>query len=255
MESRRVSTLDDSAVSPKPLYLEVKSWVTDKISSGEWKPGGVIPSESKLAATFGVSIGTIRKAVDELVAEQVLVRRQGLGTFVTAHNIKRLLFHFWHIARHDGSKEYPDVHTIDFKRGKATRDEARWLAIAPDERVLRIRNILKIAGKPAILDDISLPAEMFPGLTEKLFVSRENTIYQLYQSRYGINVLACDERVRANMANADTAKMLEIDEGAPILEIRRVSMTFREKPVELRFSRVNGLEYDYINTSGKAQSI
>jgi GntR family transcriptional regulator len=255
IESRKVSNRDDVTVSPRPLYLEVKSWVTDKISTGEWKPGGVIPSESKLGATFGVSIGTIRKAVDELVAEQVLVRRQGLGTFVTAHNIKRLLFHFWHIARHDGTKEYPDVYTIDFKRGKANRDEARWLDIAPDEKVYRIRNLLKIGKKPAILDDITLPALAFPGLTEKIFVARENTIYQLYQSRYGVNVLACDERVRAAMASADTAAMLEIDIDSPILEIRRVSLTFRDKPVELRFSRVNGREYDYINTSGKAQSI
>jgi GntR family transcriptional regulator len=255
MESRRITQMDDAAVSPKPLYLEVKSWVTDKISSGEWKPGGVIPSESKLAATFGVSIGTIRKAVDELVGEQVLVRRQGLGTFVTAHNIKRLLFHFWHIARHDGSKEYPDVQTIDFKRGKATKEEARWLGITPDERVIRVRNLLHIAGRPAILDDITLPADTFPGLTEKLFVARENTIYQLYQSRYGINVLSCDERVRAATANEETAAALAIAIGSPVLEIRRVSMTFRDKPVELRFSRVNGTEYDYINTSGKAQSI
>jgi GntR family transcriptional regulator len=253
-EGRRIS-IGDSSINALPLYLEVKSWVTDKISSGDWKPGSVIPSESKLGATFGVSIGTIRKAVDELVADQVLVRRQGLGTFVTAHNVKRLLFHFWHIARRDGRKEYPDVCTIDFKRGKATRGEARALDIAQDEKVFRIRNLLRIGGHPAILDDLTLPCEHFPGLTEKIFAARENTIYQLYQSRYGINVLSTDERVRADVADASTAQQLEMAPGAPILEIRRVSFTFRDKPVELRLSRVNGIEFDYVNTSGKAQSI
>jgi GntR family transcriptional regulator len=242
-------------ITTQPLYVEVKVWVTEKISSGEWKPGGVIPSESKLAATFGVSVGTIRKAVDDLVAEQVLVRRQGLGTFVTAHNIKRLLVHFWHIARHDGVKDYPDVTTIDFKRGKATKDEAQFLRIPLDEKVFRVRNVLRIGGRPAILDDLTLPADLFPGLTEKIFVSRDNTIYQFYQTRYGINVIGCDERVRANVADDELASHLDIKVGSPILEIRRLSSTFHERPVELRFSRVNGLEYDYINTSGKAQSI
>ncbi len=242
-------------MTPQPLYLEVKNWVTEKISSGEWKPGGVIPSESKLAATFGVSVGTIRKAVDELVAEQVLIRRQGLGTFVTAHNVKRLLFHFWHIARHDGVKDYPDVTTIDFKRGKANREEAQALRISLDDKVFRVRNILKIGGRPAICDDITLPADLFPGLTEKTFINRENTIYQLYQSRYGINVITCDERVRANIADAAVSTQLGVAVGSPILEIRRISLTFHDRAVELRFSTVNGLEYDYINTSGKAQSI
>lgn len=252
---RRVNVLEASGVAPQPLYQEVKNWITDKISAGEWKPGAVIPSESKLAATFGVSVGTIRKAVDEMVADQVLVRRQGLGTFVTAHNVKRLLFQFWHIARHDGTKEYPDVKTIDFRRGKATREEAQALGLTGDDKVIRIRNLHRIGGKPALVDDLTLPADVFPGLTEKIFVSRDNTIYQLFQSKFGINVLSADERVRAAQADREIADFLGVAVGSPILEIRRVAMTFRDKPVELRFSRVNGAEYDYINTSGKAQSI
>jgi GntR family transcriptional regulator len=105
------------------------------------------------------------------------------------------------------------------------------------------------------LDDITLPADLFPGLTEKVFVTRDNTIYQFYQTRYGVNVISCDERVRANTADSEIAQQLGVNVGSPILEIRRISLTFHDRPVELRFSRVNGQDYDYINTSGKAQSI
>ncbi len=70
----------------KPLYKEVKSRITRSLIAGEWKPGAAIPSESRLAAQFHVSVGTIRKAIDELVAEKIVIRQQGRGTFVTIHS-------------------------------------------------------------------------------------------------------------------------------------------------------------------------
>jgi len=102
-----------------------------------------------------------------------------------------------------------------------------------------------------IVDDITLPASLFPGLTERIFVARDNTIYHLYQSRYGINVLRTDERLRAVLAPRDIAQQLEVAAGAPLLEIRRVALTFRDRPVELRLSRVNTARHDYHNTLGK----
>lgn len=233
------------------LYLEVRARLIEGISTGEWPPGDAIPSEAALAETFGVAIGTVRKAVDGLVAERALVRRQGKGTFVAEHDGGRLLFHFFHVVGRDGAKSYPEVRTLAFGRARATEDEARSLGITAHDKVIRIRNLLSLAGEPSIVDDITLSADLFPGLSEKIFLARGNTIYHLYQSRYGINVLRTDERLRAVAAPRDIAQHLGVAAGAPLLEIRRVALTFRDRPVEFRLSRVDSARYDYHNTLGK----
>ena len=234
-----------------PLYEQVRARLIEGISAGEWKAGEALPSETQLARGFGVAIGTIRKAVDSLVAERALVRRQGKGTYVTAHEGSRLHFHFFHIVGRDGSKVAPEVRTIAFRRDRADREAAEALGIAPSDKVIRIRNLLSLEGSPRVVDDITIAAELFPGLSEKTFVARNNTIYQLYQSRFGINVLRTDERLRAVLADASLATLLEVEPGAPLLEIRRVALTFRDRPVELRLSRVDTARHHYHNTLGK----
>ena len=233
------------------LYEQVRARITEAISTGRWTAGDAIPTEAELARESGVSIGTVRKAVDALVAQQALVRRQGKGTYVAAHDGRRLMFHFFHIVPRDGEKAYPEARLISFRRGRADADEARALAIAPAEKVIRIRNVLAISGDPVIVDDITLPAELFRGLTEKIFAARGNTIYHLYQSRFGINVLRTDERLRAIACPRDVSQALGLAPGAPLLEIRRVALTFRDRPVELRLSRVNTARHDYHNALGK----
>jgi GntR family transcriptional regulator len=234
-----------------PLYEQVRARLIEGISAGEWKAGEAIPSEAELARSFGVAIGTVRKAVDSLVAQRALVRRQGKGTFVTAHEGSRLYFHFFHIVGPDGARVLPQVTTIAFRRDRADKATAEALGIAPADKVIRIRNVLSLAGRPRIVDDIAIASELFPGLTEKTFVARNNTIYHLYQSRFGINVLRTDERLRAVLADASLASVLGIAQGAPLLEIRRVALTFRDRPVELRISRVDTSGHHYHNTFGK----
>jgi GntR family transcriptional regulator len=240
----------------RPLNEHVRQRLLEGIAAGEWAPGAAIPTESALAAAFDVAIGTIRKAVDGLVAEGLLVRRQGKGTFVTAHDSGRLLFYFFHIVPREGSKTYPRVRTVAFRRDRADSASAQALGIAPLDKVIRIRNLLWLGDGerfPVIVDDIQLPAALFPGLTERIFLARENTIYHLYQSRYGINVLRTDERLRATTAAGDIAQVLGVLPGAPLLEVRRVALTFRDRPVELRLSRVNTARHDYRHTLGKGE--
>jgi GntR family transcriptional regulator len=239
--------------SDRPLYEQVRQRLIEGISTGSWPAGEAIPTEGELARAFRVSIGTIRKAVDSLVAERALVRRQGKGTFVVQHDGGRLLFHFFHVVARKGDKSYPRVHTASFKRERANAEAARALAIAPHDKVIRIRNVLSLEGDPVIVDDITLPAQLFPGLTEKIFRARENTIYHLYQSRFGINVLRTDERLRAVLAQGEVAHLLKVSVGTPLLEIRRVALTFRDRPVELRISHVNTARHDYHNTLGKGE--
>jgi GntR family transcriptional regulator len=234
-----------------PLYKDAKRQMMDLLARGEWKPGEAIPAERRLSERFGISIGTVRKAIDELVAENILIRQQGRGTFVASHNRDRLLFYFFHVVGEEGPKQYPDVRILQFGRGKADRSAADRLGIEPGDPIYRIRNLLRLGGVPVIVDDIVLPAARFPGLTEKQFRDRPSTIYNLYQEAFGISVVRTSERLRATLADADTAALLGVPRNAPLLQIRRVALTYNEVPVEYRVSLVNTAHHEYWNELGR----
>jgi GntR family transcriptional regulator len=228
-----------------PLYEKVKRRLTDALTRGEWKPGSAIPAERELATRFGTSVGTVRRAIDELAAENILIRQQGRGTFVATHTRERELFYFLHVVPQHDAKQYPDVQLLSFARGKADRASAEALGIAAGEPVFRIRNVLHLAGRPVIVDDIALPAVRFPGLTHARFRDRASTIYNLYQEAFGLSVVRTRERERATLADDAASALLGVDPGAPLLSIRRVALTYRDAPVEYRVSRVNTARHDY----------
>ena len=145
-----------AAVLEAPLYQEVKQALTRDLAGGEWRPGEALPSEAALAKRFRVSIGTVRKAVDALVAEHAVVRQQGRGTFVATHDPRRLLFHFFHIVPREGGSAYPDTRLLAFARSRATPSEAARLGLAAGGAVWRIRNLLLLEGAPALVDDITI---------------------------------------------------------------------------------------------------
>jgi len=228
-----------------PLYKELERQMRDALASGEWKPGEAIPAERRLAERFNVSIGTIRKAIDELVAANLLIRQQGRGTFVASHNRDRLLFYFFHVVPENGAKAYPDVRLLSFARSRASGREAGELGLAAGDPVFRARNLLSLGGAPVIVDELTLPAVRFPGLTERQFAGRSSTIYNLYQEAFGISVVRTRERLRATLADADTAALLGLPRGAPLLAIRRVALSYNDVPVELRLSLVDTAHHEY----------
>ncbi len=237
-----------------PLYKGVKRLLTQELAAGDWRPGHALPSEAKLAQRFGVSIGTVRKAIDELVAEHMVVRHQGRGTFVASHNASRLLFHFFHLVPRAGERQYPKTETLTFRRGRAEPEEAAKLRIAAGDPVFRIRNLLSLEGRAVAVDDQVLAQARFPDLTEKIFVGRDNTIYHLYQTRYGINVVRTSERLRATLADLEVTRLLGVKRGAPLLEINRVALTYHDVPVELRRSLVNTEQHEYFSDLGKSEA-
>jgi GntR family transcriptional regulator len=234
-----------------PLYKEVKRLLMAALTRGEWKPGEAIPAERRLSERCGTSIGTVRKAIDELVAENILIRQQGRGTFVASHNRDRMLFYFFHIVPEHGPKQYPDVELLSFARTKADRAAADLLRMEAGEPAFRIRNRLLLSGTPIIVDDITLPATLFPGLTERQFRGRPSTIYNLYQEAFGISIVRTSERLRATVADAETAALLSIARNAPLLKIRRVALSYNETPIELRVSLVDTTRFEYFAEIGK----
>ncbi|MFM0628269.1 GntR family transcriptional regulator [Paraburkholderia xenovorans] len=238
------------AINPPALggtrYKEVKSAILAALSAGEWKGGECIPSEKRLAERFGVSIGTLRKAIDELCAENILIRHQGLGTFVSMHQRDRHFFRFFRIVRRDGDKAYPVVTLVDFKKARASRDVAAALGVETGARVFQFVNGLALHGKTVLIEHITVPEAHFPGLTETKLRNRPNTLYNFYQDGFGINVVETDERVSVGLASELESAQLNVEVGAPLLEIRRIAYSYHRSVVELRVSRVNTEEYEYI---------
>ena len=235
-----------------PLYKEVKRLLTQSLQKAEWQPGAALPSETRLAERFHVSIGTLRKAVDELVAEQVLVRQQGRGTFVATHGPSRLMFQFFRIVREDGARELPAARAARLRarprrgaRGERARDPARRPRGAGPQSAAAGRGADRARRHRA-------RAALFPDLSERTFRSRESTIYNLYQTRYGINVVRASEQLRATTADRASARILAVPPGAPLLEIHRIAMTYHSSPVELRRSRVNTAHHAYSSELGKS---
>lgn len=242
-----------------PLYRQVKSALLRLLESGQLGAGDMLPNEAQIAQVLQVSIGTLRKAVDELVHEHILVRRQGKGTFVAMHSPDRFMFQFFHIeprpdmfdSRVVMQREFPVVDNLSFSAAKASDSEAYALRLRAGDAVWRIDNALMLSGQCVAHDRIVIACALFKGLTEKRFVQRPSTIYNLYQADHGISVIRTEERVRAAAVSAEIGRVLSLRAGTPVLEVHRVATTFGERPVELRISTVNTAAHDYVSLLSK----
>jgi GntR family transcriptional regulator len=230
-----------------PLYRLAKRALLAAIESGRCPPGGALPNEARLAAALGVSIGTLRHAVDELVAERILLRRQGRGTFVATHTTDRFVFQFFHVERSDGTRAAPQVELLTFERGRLDDEAAEALARRPGDAAILIENRLTLQGRPVVYDRLALPAVLFRGLTEKRLRERPSTIYHLYQTEFGITVVRATERARAVAADRTAARVLGIAPGAPVLQVRRTALALNERPVEYRVSTLWTAQHDYVS--------
>lgn len=231
-----------------PLYRAVKRALMQAIEDGRLAPGATLPNEATLASSFGVSIGTLRQAVSQLVAEHLLVRRQGLGTFVARHSTERFLFQFFHVERGDGRREAPSVELLGFERGRLDDDTAEALGRRAGDAAWLFENRLRLQGRAVVYDRITLPAVLFRGLSERRVRERPGTLYRLYQDEFAITVLRAVERARAVAADRASARVLGVAPGTPMLQLRRTALSFGDMPVEYRVSTVHTASHDYVQT-------
>jgi GntR family transcriptional regulator len=234
-----------------PLYEQIRQLITLSLEKGEWQPGAVIPSEMDLARRFQVSQGTVRKAINELVMENMLVRHQGKGTFVVSHSDDVTTYRFLCLRNLQDEPEYPDSSFIGFSRGKADTHLAKRLAIRSGSGLVQLQRILKFSGAAVVYDDIRLPATLLKGISSTMVEDHVNaykgTLYSLYESRYQIRIIAAQERIRALAADSATAKLLGVAVGTPLLGVERVALTYNNQPVEWRMSYINTERHFYFN--------
>jgi GntR family transcriptional regulator len=217
----------------RPLYRQVRDRLIRNLVDGVWGPGEALPSEMQLAAELGVSQGTVRKALDAMAAENLVVRRQGRGTFVARHDEERILFQFFKLVPDSGTRSFPDSRVLSMAVGRADANERAPLALTPGSRVIRIKRVRSIENKPVIAEAITLPAALFPDLAG---MAVPNNLYGLYAMHYGITIANTQERLKAVGASADDAAILGISPGAPVLQIDRLALALDRTPVERRLS-------------------
>jgi GntR family transcriptional regulator len=192
----------------------------------------VLPSEPELAADLGVSQGTVRKALDEMTAENLVVRRQGRGTFVAKHDDARILFQFFRLTPDSGERQLPESRFTDIRLCHDDAAAAK-LGITAKEQILRIDRIRSLEGQTCMFETIYLLAALFPGLE-----SRElpNNLYGLYAADFGITIGQAKEQLKAVAATAREAEVLGIRVGDPLLQIDRVAYALDGQRVESRVS-------------------
>ncbi len=220
-----------------PLYQQIKALLLQSLEAGEWKSGAAIPSEQELAARYKVSQGTVRKAIDELSIDNLLVRRQGKGTFVATHAERQVQYRFLKLVPEDGdaSSQGPaQRQIIDCKRARASADVARGLGLRPGDAVLQVRRVLSFGNKPTILEDIWLPGTPFKGLTAERLRNDNGPMYALFEREFGVRMVRAEEKIRAVLPDATQVELLGVTSSTPLLSVERIAYTYKDAPIEMR---------------------
>jgi GntR family transcriptional regulator len=251
--SNAPTSLAEPAPSFSPLYQQIKMLILRLLQAGEWKPGEPIPSESDLAARFGVSQGTMRKAIDELAAENLVVRRQGKGTFVATHAEHHMQYRFLKLVPDDGdvTAEGPAVRTIiECRRLRASADVARALTLRAGDTVVQVRRVLAYGGVPTIFEELWLPGTAFKGLTAERLEQWHGAMYALFETEFGVRMVRATEKLRAVLPDAQQAALLAVDTATPLLSVERVAFTYHDRPMELRRGLYRTDTHHYHNELG-----
>jgi GntR family transcriptional regulator len=217
-----------------PLYQQIKGLILQSLQAGEWKPGEAIPSEMELAARFRVSQGTVRKAIDELAAENLVQRRQGKGTFVSTHAEQHVRYRFLRLVPDSGDEGAAQRSILDCRRVRAAADIARALALRTGDAVVQVRRVLSFGGVPTILEDMWLPGTTFKGLTAEQLAAHEGPTYALFEVQFGVRMVRAEEKIRAVPADGHHEELLAVAAGTPLLSVERLSYTYKDVPMELR---------------------
>jgi GntR family transcriptional regulator len=238
----------DQAPAFSPLYQQIKALLTRSLQEGEWRPGEAIPSEQELAGRFRVSQGTVRKAIDELAADNLLVRRQGKGTFVATHSEEKVQYRFLRLQPDQVGVVAPlSRRILECRRMRAPADVARALDLRGGDSAVQIRRTLSQGERPVVYDDIWLPGTLFKGLTQERLEDLRGPLYGLFETEFGVRMIRAEEKIRAVAAEGATAEVLAVEPGAPLLSVERLSFTYGDKPVELRRGLYSTSSHHYRN--------
>jgi GntR family transcriptional regulator len=242
-----LSEVNLPVASFSPLYEQIKVMILASLQAAEWLPGAVIPSEMELAARYAVSQGTVRKAIDELAAQNLLVRRQGKGTFVATHQEDDWQYRFLRLAPDSGEKFHLTNQFLVCIKTKASPYIANLLKLKVGDTVIHIDRVQSFAGKPIVFEEIWLSGARFKGLDLEVLNAWHGPVYALYESQFATHMVRAEEKIKAVAADETLAAHLQLPVGAPLLSVERLAFTYGNKPVEIRHARYDTSEQHYEN--------
>ena len=242
-----MSLISEPVSSFSPLYEQIKAMILASLQASEWLPGDAIPSEMELAARYAVSQGTVRKAIDELAAQNLLVRRQGRGTFVATHQEEDWQYRFLRLETDSGEKLHLKNQFLACESIQSDARTAQLLKLKVGDPIIRIDRVQSSKGKPIVFEEIWLPEVRFKGLTLESLNAWAGPMYAFYEGQYATHMVRAEEKIKAVLANQALAQYLEVSVGLALLSVERVAFTYGNKPVEIRHARYNTSDQHYDN--------
>lgn len=233
-------SLQVSRFATRPLYLQVRDLLVQRILSGEWRPGSAIPTEPALMSELGVSLGTIRKALEVMEAERIVVRRQGRGTFVTDHSRQELAIRFSCVRDASNQKIELTIEPLNCENRPLSKNERIYLGVGTGQLFWIVHRHRKHMGRVYMTEECWLPAGRFP----KMAHSQADYRICVLAQENGILLQDATEDVRA-VAAGDHAEVFGVDASQPILRLDRVIYCMEGKPMEWRraFCHLSDLRY------------
>ena len=229
-----------------PRYQQLRDDLVQRVAAGEWAPGEAIHTEAELSAAYAVSTGTLRKAIDLLVAEGVLTRSQGKGTFVRRPRFDSSLFRFFRFKSASGEPVRPNARILG--RSVVLPDDGvrQALQLGSRAKVIHLSRLRLVDGLPVLSEEIWLPKDGFEALTTLAIDDFGDLLYPLYERLCKQVVATARETLRVGQADKSVAKVLDMRVGDPVIHVNRVALNFAGKPVECRgtVGAAEGFQYE-----------
>lgn len=223
--------------SSTPLYLKIKQDLLKRLKAGEWRPGELLPSENGFAAEYGVSVGTARKAIDELAGERLLIRQRGRGTMVALHAQRQESAKYYRLICEDGSFANQETLYLDVSRGSANRAEAAAMEIDEGASVARIVRCRLSEGRPLVCERMSLREDILPSFTELVAQAKPKIFYGFVERQYHVIIRNVAEKVTPSLASEEDEAQLGIPAGRPMLQVERRAFDLQGRCLEYRVMR------------------
>ncbi|NTG02093.1 GntR family transcriptional regulator [Agrobacterium rhizogenes] len=228
-----MTSLDDRL----PRYQRLRDDLAARINRQEWRPGESIPSEAELSATYGVAVGTVRKAIDQLVADGVVERHQGRGTYVRRARFNSSLFRFFRFQSESGERRVPESRILRRESIAAPSAVASALRLREGDSVISLSRLRLIGGVPLLAEEIWLERSRFEALLTIDTSEFGDLLYPLYEERCEQVVVSAEETLTVEIAPPLQARLLGLDPGSPLVVIERVAFDLERRPIEWRRSR------------------
>lgn len=230
--------------SPVPLYHQLKEIMREKIRSGEWQPGQLIPSERELCLTYRLSRMTARHAITELVNEGACYAEQGRGTFVSQRKITQQLLRLTGFTEDIRARgQLPSTQVLSARMGPADERTAERLQVQPGDPVFCLERLRLADGEPLAIERSHIA---FAGCDRLVGEDLEhNSLYRLLESQYGVPLLEAEQELEAGLAGPVDAMLLRIALGSAVLYTRRTTFTDRNQPIEYASAVYRGDKYTF----------